>query len=100
VLSRRRSPRDPRELLARLVERLGRRSQYVTFADVERAVARSSASLRAESLAELVEAAVAESLLLKDLRTFYDRRTGGFSEQWVYRVNPRHPLVRELLDQL
>ncbi len=42
-----------------------------------------------------MEAAVAESLLLKDLRTFFDRKTGAFSDHWVYRVNPRHPLVAE-----
>jgi len=76
----------------RLVERLGRRRQFVTLADVERAV-RPSSGLSQEALPALIEGAVAESILLKDLRTFYDRKTGQFSERWVYRVNPRHPLV-------
>ena len=89
---------QPRERLARLVDRLSGRSQYVTFEDIARASASRAASLGTEGLAELVAAAVAESLLLKDLRTFYDRRTGGFSDQWVYRVNPRHPLAASLLD--
>jgi len=93
VPSGRGARRDPREALAALVERLGRRRQYVTFADLERAAARPSARLPTEGLAELVEAAVADSLLLKDLRTFYDRATGQLSNAWVYRVNPRHPLV-------
>jgi hypothetical protein len=46
-----------------------------------------------------VDDAVAESLLLKDLRTFYDRTSGEFSERWVYRVNSRHPLVADLLNK-
>jgi hypothetical protein len=49
-------------------------------------------------LAGLVEGAVAESILLKDLRTFFDRKSGTFAERWVYRVNPRHPLVAALLE--
>ena len=40
---------------------------------------------------------MADSLLLKDLRTFFDRKTGAYSDHWVYRVNPRHPLVADLL---
>ena len=93
----RRADRDPRLDLVRIVERLGRRRQYVTLQDIERAGARASLRLPVEGLATLVEGAVAESMLLKDLRTFFDRRTGAFSEQWVYRVNPRHPLVADLL---
>lgn len=93
----RRADRDPRRDLVRIVERLGSRRQYVTFQDIERAAARASSRLPVEGLAALVEGAVAESMLLKDLRTFFDRKTGGFSEQWVYRVNPRHPLVAKLL---
>ena len=81
----------------RLVERLGRRRQFVTLADVERAV-RPSSGLAPEGLPALVDSAVAESILLKDLRTLYDRKTGEFSERWVYRVNARHPLVASLLD--
>jgi hypothetical protein len=98
VSARRRA--QTRERLARLVGRLSGRSQYVTFEDIERAATGRAAALGTEGLAELVAAAVAESLLLKDLRTFYDRRTGGFSDQWVYRVNPRHPLAADLLDQV
>jgi hypothetical protein len=94
---RRRAERDPREALVRLMERLGRRRQFVTLADVERA-ARPSSRLSEADLPTLVEGAVAESVLLKDLRTFYDRKTGALSEHWVYRVNPRHPLVAALLD--
>jgi hypothetical protein len=88
---------DPRAALVRLVERLSQRSQYVTFADVERAADRPRSRVAPDGLAELVEAAVVESLLLKDLRTFFDRKTGGFSELWVYRVNPRHPVARDVL---
>jgi hypothetical protein len=89
--------RDPREALVALVERLGRRRQFVTFADLERAAARPSSRLALDGLAALVEAAVAESLLLKDLRTFYDRKSEQVSDAWVYRVNPRHPLAADML---
>lgn len=94
---RRRADHDPRLDLVRAVGRLAERRQYVTFQDVEKAASRSSSRLPLAGLAELVEAAVVDSLLLKDLRTFFDRKTGAFSEQWVYRVNPRHPLVAHLL---
>ena len=94
---RRRSDRDPRQALVRVVERLGSRRQYVTFQDIEAASARAPTRLPPEGLSALVEDAVAESMLLKDRRTFFDRKTGAFSEQWVYRVNPRHPLVAALL---
>jgi len=36
-------------------------------------------------------------LLLKDLRTFFDRQTGGFTDRWGYRVNARHPVIAEML---
>jgi hypothetical protein len=94
---RRRADRDPRQELALVVDRLGGRRQLVTYQDIEDASARASSRLPSEGLADLVEAAVAESMLLKDLRTFFDRKTGAFSERWVYRVNPRHPLVADLL---
>ncbi len=94
---RRRAARDPREHLIRVVERLGERRQYVTFEDVERAASRASSPLPPEGLADLVEGAVAESILLKDRRTFYDRKSSVFSDHWVYRVNPRHLLVAHLL---
>jgi hypothetical protein len=80
----------------RVVERLGRRRQFVRIEDVERAV-RPSSGISLESLPALVDGAVAESILLKDLRTFYDRKSGALSEQWVYRVNPRHPLVAAIV---
>ena len=99
MAERRRQDRDPRRALVRVVDRLGRQQPFVTFQDVERSAARASSRLPAEGLVALVEDAVAESMLLKDLRTFYDRKTGAFSEQWVYRVNPRHPLVADLLDE-
>ena len=95
---RRHADRDPREYLVRVVGRLGERRQYVTFEDVERVAARASSRLSSEGLVDLVEGAVAESILLKDRRTFYDRKTGAFTDHWVYRVNPRHPLVADLLD--
>lgn len=94
---RRRADRDPRQELARVVQRLGDRRQYVTFRDIEHAAARTSSRLSPDGLADLVEGAVAESMLLKDLRTFFDRKTGTFSDAWVYRVNPRHPLVADRL---
>jgi hypothetical protein len=94
---RRRADRDPRQELVRVVERLSRRRQYVTFQDIEQASARASSRLLADRLSSLVDGAVAESMLLKDLRTFFDRKSGAFSEHWVYRVNPRHPLVAGLL---
>lgn len=97
VPPRRRADRDLRQELVRVVERLGRRRQYVTYQDVERASARASSRLPPEGLSDLVEGAVAESMLLKDLRTFFDRKTGACSDHWVYRVNPRHPLVAALL---
>ena len=96
---RRRADRDPRQELVRVVERLGRRRQYVTFQDIEKASARAPSRLPLDGLTALVDGAVAESMLLKDLRTFFDRTSGAFSEQWVYRVNPRHPLVAALLTE-
>ena len=94
---RRRADRDPRQELVRIVTRLGERRQYVTLQDVEQAASRASSRLSPDGLADLVEDAVAESILLKDLRTFFDRKTGAFADHWVYRVNPRHPLVADLL---
>ena len=94
---RRRADRDPRQELARVVQRLGDRRQHVTFRDIEQAAARASSRLPTDGLSELLEGAVAESMLLKDLRTFFDRKAGTFSEAWVYRVNPRHPVVADLL---
>ena len=94
---RRRADRDPRQDLIRIVARLGERQPYVTFEDVERAAARVTSRLSLDGLADLVEDAVAESILLKDLRTFYDRKTDTFADHWVYRVNPRHALVADLL---
>jgi hypothetical protein len=95
--TRRRADRDPRLDLVRIVDRLGDRRQYVTFHDIEKASSRASSRLPPDGLAGLIEAAVADSLLFKDLRTFFDRKTGAFSEHWVYRVNPRHLLVSGLL---
>ena len=94
---RRRDDRDPRQELVRVVDRLGSRGQLVTFQDIEKAAARATSRLHLDGLAELVDGAVVESILLKDLRTFFDRKTGAFLERWVYRVNPRHPLVADLL---
>ena len=95
--ARRRADRDPRRELVRVVARLGERRQYVTLQDVEKAASRPSSRLPSDDVAEQVEAAVAESILLKDRRTFYDRKTAAFSDHWVYRVNPRHPLVADFL---
>jgi hypothetical protein len=97
MAGRRRAEPDPRQELVRVVERLGRRRQYVTFQDVERAAARASSRLSPDGLADLVEGAVSESILLKDRRNFFDRKTGALSDHWVYRANPRHPLVADLL---
>ena len=95
---RRRAAPDPDARLIRLVERLSRRHQYVTSADLERAAGSRSSGLAGVELAELVEAAVVDSRLLRDLRTFFDRETGAYTDRWVYRVNPRHPVVAALLD--
>lgn len=97
--ARRRAPRSPQQELVLAVERLSRRRQYVTFADIGGASERAGSRLEPADLSELVESAVAESILFKDRRTFFDRKTGGFSEHWVYRVNPRHPLVADLFDE-
>jgi hypothetical protein len=78
---------------------LSQRRQQVTFADVEQAARRPSSRLPVDGLSALVESAVVEALLFKDLRTFYDRKTGAFSDHWVYRANPRHPLVADLLEE-
>jgi len=94
---RRRQPPDPRLLLVRLLDRLGDRQAFVTLADLQAAARRPSSRLPADGLAELVEAAVHDSVLLKDVRTFYDRATGTYSQAWVYRVNVRHPVAAQLL---
>ncbi len=98
LLARRRPPPDPRELLVRALDRLSDRSPYVTLADLEKVAARPSSRLPAEGLTELLAAAVAESLVLQDRRTFYDRKAGTTSSAWVYRVNVRHPLAAALLE--
>ena len=95
--ARRRITPDPREALALAIDRLSERRPFVTYADIERVAARPSSRLALDGLAAAIDAAVSDSLLLKDLRTFYDRKSGQFSDAWVYRVNPRHPLVADLL---
>ena len=95
MAGRRRAEPDPRQQLVRVVDRLSARQPFVTLADIERVAARASSRLPVDDLAALVEHAVTESLLLKDLRTFYDRKSASFLERWVYRVNPRHPLVAD-----
>lgn len=94
---RRREP-DPRVLLVRALDRLSERRPYVTLADLERVAARPTSRLPADGLADLVAAAVADSLVLQDRRAFYDRKTGTTTDAWVYRVNVRHPLAATLLD--
>ena len=96
--ARRRSTTDPRRALARLVLRLEGRVAFVTLDDIMAAGQRGLASATTESIPGLVEATVVESLLLKDLRTFFDRDARTFEERWVYRLNPRHPIGRDLLD--
>lgn len=96
---RRRREADPRELLVRALDRLCDRRQHVTLADLQRVADRPTSRLPAEGLADLVAAAVADSLVLQDRRTFYDRKTGTSSVAWVYRVNVRHPLAARLLDE-
>ena len=90
---------DARRRLIRLLARIELRSDFVTLVDIERAAARRPArSLPPEEIARLVEAAVAELVLLADRRTFFDRASKSFADRYVYRVNRRHPLVREELD--
>jgi hypothetical protein len=96
--ARRRPARDPRRALARLVLRLEDRQAFVTLEDIVAGGRRSLAAVAPEEIAGLVEAAVIESLLLKDLRTFFDRNERSFDERWVYRLNPRHPIGRDLLE--
>ncbi len=100
MTARRRPALNQSQRLVLVVERLGRRQQYVTLSDIETAVSRPSARLDVEGLAARVDDAVLETLLLKDLRTFFDRKSGALSEQWVYRVNPRHPIPAALLAEI
>ncbi|MGE3269552.1 MAG: hypothetical protein AB7P40_12455, partial [Chloroflexota bacterium] len=74
-----RRPRDPRLDLVRLVDRLSRRQTFVTDTDLAQAAARPSSRLTADQLTALVDAAVRDSLLLKDLRTFYDRESSAYT---------------------
>jgi hypothetical protein len=69
----------------------------VTQSAIEIAAARPSSRLPAEGVTSLIERAVGETLLLKDLRTFFDRTSGTTTDHWVYRVNPRHPIAAEIL---
>ena len=69
----------------------------MTLDDIARAARRHLRAVPSEALPGLVEDAVEESILLKDLRSFFDRETVTFDERWVYRTNPRHPLVHRLL---
>jgi hypothetical protein len=95
--SRRRAASDPRRRLARLVARLEDRLAFVTLDEIVAGARRALPNVPADEIAALVESAVAESLLLKDLRTFFDRRDQSFEDQWIYRLNPRHAIGRELL---
>jgi hypothetical protein len=91
-------PRDPRRSLVRLLARLEERGTVVTRGDVERATRRRpSATLPTERVDEVMDAALDEGLVLSDRRTFFDRETATFSEAYIYRVNRRHPLAREIL---
>jgi hypothetical protein len=70
----------------------------VTREDVELAARRRpSLTLPTERVAEVLEAALEEGLVLSDRRTFFDRETATFVDAYVYRVNRRHPLAREIL---
>ena len=90
--------RDPNRALVRLLARLEERVPLVTLADLERAAGRRrSLVLPAERVAPLVEAAVADMLILTDRRLFLDRATRTLEPCSVYRVNRRHPLARETL---
>ena len=89
--------RDPNRALVQLLARLEERAQHVTLADLEREAARRRIRvLPAEGVATLVEAAVADMLILTDRRLFLDRATRTLEPRSVYRVNRRHPLVREV----
>jgi len=79
------------------VGRLELQQAFVTLDDIMHAARRSLRAVPPDDLPGLVEAAVQESILLKDLRTFLDRQSATFEERWVYRTNPRHPLVRRTL---
>ena len=86
---------DPNRALVRLLARLEERTQHVTLADLEREAARRRTQiLPAEQVAPLVEAAVADMLILTDRRLFLDRATRTLEPRSVYRVNRRHPIVR------
>lgn len=97
---RRRRPADPREALVLALSGLAERQLFVTLADLAKSALRPSSGLPSDpgELAALLDGAVAELLVLKDRRTFYDRRAGTFADAWVYRVNARHPLAAALLD--
>ena len=95
MASDRRAARDPRRRLARLVARLERDGDPVTLDDILAAGRRSMRTVPPEELTRLVEDALGDSLLLKDRRTFFDRRARSLSVEWVYRVNPRHPLLHD-----
>lgn len=95
--TRRRAAPDPRRRLARLVARLEDRLAFVTLDEIVAGARRGLPTVPSTEVPVLVEAAVAESLLLKDLRTFFDRRDGSFEDHWIYRLNSRHPIGRELL---
>jgi hypothetical protein len=90
--------RDPRRRLARLVLRLEEDGGFVTLDDIQAAARRSMRTQTPDGLERLVDDAVADSLLLKDRRTFFDRREVSLTAAWVYRVNPRHPLVRDEIE--
>ncbi|MCC6176587.1 MAG: hypothetical protein IT305_14865 [Chloroflexi bacterium] len=95
---RRSRPVDPLPPLVRLVARLEERLEFVTFEDVAEAASRArSQSLRAAPLADLLRAAVEDSILLTDLRQFFDRDSLTVADGCVYRVNQRHPLVQKVL---
>jgi hypothetical protein len=77
------------------VERLERDGDLVTLDDILAAGRRSMRTVSPEELARLVEEAVADSLLLKDRRIFFDRQDRSLTVDWVYRVNSRHPLLQD-----
>ncbi|HET6315378.1 MAG TPA: hypothetical protein VFG86_02890 [Chloroflexota bacterium] len=71
--------------LVRIVDDLETRAaDYVTLAEVERALGRSA------------QAAIDEGLLLVDYRQRVDARSGSLVPVTLCRLNRQHPLVRQL----
>lgn len=86
-----------RQALIRALSDLEDDLPYVTLEDIYLRLATPASALERSELATLLEDAVRGGWVFTDARTRFDRPSRTFLPVAIYRVNHRHPLVRELV---